>query len=296
MATKDIYSKGICLILIMASIAMIVLGSAIVILYETGFQEERQRLIETAQSHARFLEAVARFDKKNTEQGAFEATLSQIKEAHGNFKGFGETGEFTLAKREGNQIVFLLSHRHHDLETPHPVPFDGREAEPMQLALQGKSGSVIGLDYRGESVLAAYEPVAELNLGVVAKIDMKEIRAPFIRAAWSSVAIALFFVFVGTRLFLRITNPIQAEIQDKNERLVTRNRELKNALATIKTISGIVPLCAWCGNRIKDDNGEWVKIDKYIDGHTDAHISHGMCPECHQAFTESAKPINKARY
>lgn len=61
----------------------------------------------------------------------------------------GETGEFTLARLEGENIVFILSHRHFDLDTSRPVPLDSELAEPMRRALSGESGSVVGLDYRG---------------------------------------------------------------------------------------------------------------------------------------------------
>jgi diguanylate cyclase (GGDEF)-like protein/PAS domain S-box-containing protein len=209
----------------MASIAMLVLGTAITILYKTAIQEGRQRLVETAQSQARLMEAVARHEQDYLEQDAFETTLSQVRKAHEQFEGFGETGEFTLAKRKGNNIVFLLSHRHrgldddhqYDLETPPPVLFDAEKAEPMRLALQGKSGTLIGLDYRGETVLAAYEPVAVLNLGVVAKIDMEEIQAPFIQAAWTSLGGACFFILIGSWVFQRITGPMARHIEESEQ-------------------------------------------------------------------------------
>lgn len=62
------------------------------------------------------------------------------------------------------------------------------------------------------------------------------------------------------------------------------NEELNRALATIKTMRGIVPLCAWCNKKIKDDDGEWVALEKYFEGHTNARISHGMCPSCEAKF------------
>jgi len=249
---------------------IIALGIGITILYNAGFQEERQRLVETVQSQARLMEAVARFGKEHSGEKALQVTLGQIREAHGQFKGFGNTGEFTLAKLEGNQIVFLLNHRHDDMNNLRPVPFDANNAEPMRLALQGKSGTVVGLDYRGETVLAAYEPVAELNLGIVAKIDLKEIRAPFVRAAWLSFGITVIIVFAGLLVFQRITKAGQKKIE-----------------TAIKGFSGIIPLCAWCGTKIKDDNGEWVNLETYFDSHTDAMVSHGMCPKCAENFSKS---------
>jgi len=51
--------------------------------------------------------------------GASVATLSQIIDAHKHYEGFGETGEFTLARREGDKIVFILSHRHFNRESPY---------------------------------------------------------------------------------------------------------------------------------------------------------------------------------
>jgi PAS domain S-box-containing protein len=210
------------LIAIMAFIAIGIAGTSIFILYNVALDESRAQLVETAHSQARLIEAVARFDKQFLSStypgGSFEATISQIREAHENFKGFGQTGEFVLAKREGDEIIFLLSHRHHDLNQPHPVSFNGKEAVPMRRALQGKSGIMIGSDYRGEMVLAAYEPVAELALGIVAKIDMAEVRAPFFRAGLIVGGLAACLIVLGAWLFASITRPMIRQVEESEER------------------------------------------------------------------------------
>ncbi len=210
------------LILIMTIAALVTGGISITLLYQTAFREEQVRLVETAQSQARLMEAVARFDtlySQDYPKGATAATLSQIRDAHQSYAGFGETGEFTLAQREGDSIVFLLRHRHFDLDQPQPVSFASELAEPMRRALSGQSETMVGLDYRGEIVLAAYEPVAELDMGIVAKIDLAEIQAPFIRAGLTAGAVTVMTVLLGALLFIQVTNPLLKDLQQNQERL-----------------------------------------------------------------------------
>jgi two-component system sensor kinase FixL len=202
--------KHITLLVVIMTVVTLSVGvAALVVLYETAFEQQRQRLVETAKSRARLMEAVARFDQtynRNYPRGARAATITQIRDAHENFVGFGNTGEFTLAKRNGDDIVFLLRHRHSKLDTPAPVPFRSNLAEPMRRALSGRSGTVVGLDYRGVTVLAAYEPVAVMDLGIVAKIDLAELRAPFLRAFGIVLTLAIALIAGGTILFYRVSN------------------------------------------------------------------------------------------
>ena len=210
------------LIGIMVFLCLAVGGIAILVLYSTSLDENRARLVETARSRARLIESVARYDVSYSQDypgGPEAATISQVIEAHGNFEGFGRTGEFTLARREGDSIVFLLRHRHSDLIYPEPVALDSNLAEPMQQALAGLSGSLVGRDYRGETVLAAFEPVGVLDLGIVAKIDMAEIRAPFLRAGWIIVGVAAAAIALGILLFLRVSSPIVKRLERYTEAL-----------------------------------------------------------------------------
>jgi hypothetical protein len=267
--------RVLLLICIMASVVLIVTVASFSMLFRTALAEERARLVETARSQARLIEAVARFDAKYSNdfpQGARAATLSQIVDAHAHYQGFGKTGEFTLSRREGDDIVFLLSHRHSEVLTPKPVPFDSGLAEPMRLALSGRSGTIIGLDYRGVTVLAAYEPMQELGLGIVAKIDLEEVRAPFVRAGLLSGFIAIFAIVAGAAFFLRITNPLLHKLQETIE-------GLQDALNRVNLLSGLLPICASC-KKIRDDGDRWRHLEDYIGEHSEAEFTHGICPDC----------------
>ena len=144
-------SRVYFLILIMATACLLVTGIAIVLLYNAALREQGERLRVLAQSQARLIEAIARYDRLHGiayPGGSTKATLTQITDAHGRYPGFGKTGEFTLAHRVGNSIVFLLRHRHTTLESPKPIPLDSRFAEPMRRALKGNSGTIIAEDYK----------------------------------------------------------------------------------------------------------------------------------------------------
>lgn len=191
-----------------------VLMLAIWLLYEVGLEQQRQRLVESAQSNARLIEAIAEHEAGDKKQPQDDSTLEQVTRAHSTFQGFGNSGEFVLAKQQGNQIEFLLRHRHNELDKPQTIPIDSPQAEPMRLALQNKSGTVIGRDYRGEQVLAAYEPIAYMGWGIVAKIDMTEIRAPFIKAALFSALAAVLIILLGSWLILRLTSLMTRQLRE----------------------------------------------------------------------------------
>ncbi len=73
-----------------------------------------------------------------------------------------------------------------------------------------------------------------------------------------------------------ITERTRAE--QEREELIT---EMQNALAEIKTLRGILPICSNC-KKIRDDKGAWTQIEAYISDHTDAEFSHGLCDICAQ--------------
>lgn len=63
--------------------------------------------------------------------------------------------------------------------------------------------------------------------------------------------------------------------------LERKHAALEEALATIKTLSGIIPICAWCGNNIRDEQGNWMSVTTYLETHADVSFSHTICPGCY---------------
>jgi len=77
-----------------------------------------------------------------------------------------------------------------------------------------------------------------------------------------------------------ITERIRADAE--RDRLVA---ELQSALANVKTLSGLVPICAWC-KKIRDDGNYWHQVESFVSRHTDATFSHGICPDCLEKYSE----------
>ena len=58
-----------------------------------------------------------------------------------------------------------------------------------------------------------------------------------------------------------------------------RVRELEDALANVKQLQGLLPICSYC-KKIRDDQNYWHQVDSYVAQHTEVQFSHGICPSC----------------
>jgi PAS domain S-box-containing protein len=224
--------RVLALIVILGAVALAAAGVAIAGLYLTAVDVERQRLIESAKSQARWLESMARYEIRDSllDRAGVEATvLDQFYAAHEGYESFGETGETVLARREGDMIAFLMRHRTEAVRPTERLPFGDVVAQPMHRALEGLSGTMVGLDYQGEPVLAAYQPVEVLDLGIVTKVDMAELRAPFVRAGLLTLVISLVLVAGGAWLLVGITRPMILDLEENSDRLERMVRALRES-------------------------------------------------------------------
>lgn len=90
-----------------------------------------------------------------------------------------------------------------------------------------------------------------------------------------STLLLLIVLFIARKAYLSFLEQEKSEAEKQ-----TLIAELKKALEEVKTLRGIIPICSYC-KQIRDDQGMWKKLEAYIHEHSEAHFSHGICPDCY---------------
>lgn len=92
-----------------------------------------------------------------------------------------------------------------------------------------------------------------------------------------------------------ITERKEAEeaLKQYSAELEKSNKELQEALANIKTLSGMLPICASC-KKIRDDKGYWNRIETYISEHSEVLFTHGICPDCEKKAYEELEKLKRS--
>ena len=126
---------------------------------------------------------------------------------------------------------------------------------------------------RGEPVPNFYQVKVIHKKGHIIWLQLNAVRID-----WEGRPASLVFLY-------DITDHKRAEeelLQYKNrleEMVRERTRELERALQEVKTLRGLIPVCAHC-KKIRDDQGYWKRMEDYLRSHSEADITHGLCPEC----------------
>lgn len=122
----------------------------------------------------------------------------------------------------------------------------------------------------------------EINLESELKLVLSEnfqLQKKYLRIMiilFSGFALCLGYVLI------RMTNNLNIENYNRkqSEKVIELERnKLLSALENVKTLSGLLPICSGC-KKIRDDEGYWNQIDSYIEKHSDAQFSHGLCEDC----------------
>ncbi len=149
---------------------------------------------------------------------ALEVNMVPIYEFIQDTTGLGETGETLIGLNKDNYALFLNPLRH-DTEAAlkRKAIFGRTDAFPIQEAVQGRNGSGLSIDYRGEKIIAAWQHIPSLNWGLVAKIDTSEAFAPVkhLRNITIIIVIASIIAIVTITIIIttRITKPIRKLVE-----------------------------------------------------------------------------------
>jgi hypothetical protein len=98
----------------------------------------------------------------------------------------------------------------------------------------------------------------------------------------SAIVLCLSFILLASSRFAR-------ELEQGRLQLLETNQQLSEALANVKTLSGLLPICANC-KKIRDDQGYWQQIETYIRDRSAATFTHSICPTCAEKLYSQVSP------
>ncbi|MBI1319575.1 MAG: hypothetical protein GC168_11600 [Candidatus Hydrogenedens sp.] len=98
-------------------------------------------------------------------------------------------------------------------------------------------------------------------------------------ASWINLVVVLSTLLWTFDLTGRVKLRMRAQRQLLEEKVEERTKELRTALSEVKTLSGLLPMCAGC-KKVRDDSGYWSSVESFIKEHSNADFTHGLCPDC----------------
>jgi len=107
----------------------------------------------------------------------------------------------------------------------------------------------------------------------------------------------VLFSMMAVLLLMVVLSTVKAgwSIRARNRAEQERERvilELRDALDNIKTLKGLLPVCAWCKS-VRDDSGYWNRVEEYLQKHSDLTFTHGICPECAKKVGEEIRDSHR---
>jgi len=205
-------------------IAFMIAFAAIWLLYQNARQDVYNRLNDIAVNEKVSIEIWTNVYQKNEEE-----IIAHLRLEKKNGAVIGRSGEIVIARPANDSLEFIISRK---MEI-YRIPVNYSLATPMQRAINHESGYLIGRDYEGYKVYAAYTFVEKINWGIVAKIPVAEVNRPYFVSISIVFFLTLLLVTFLSYLLIKTTNPILDKLLN-NERLLIAARE--NAEASEKVV------------------------------------------------------------
>jgi FixJ family two-component response regulator len=217
--------------------------------------------------------------------GGYDPSFRQVYTS-GTMKAALQTGtwdivisDYVMPQFSGLEALQLLKESGQDL------PF---------IVVSGKIGEDIAVD---AMKAGAHDYILKGHLARLVPAIERELREAEMRAARRNADEALKRAYEDLEVKVKERTAELVAANDALKREISQRRkaeeekekligELQNALAEVKTLSGLLPICSLC-KKIRDDKGYWNQIEVYIRAHSEAEFSHGLCPECaHKLYPE----------
>jgi DNA-binding NtrC family response regulator len=143
-------------------------------------------------------------------------------------------------------------------------------------------------DSSGHNTFAKlYEHVAAIPVIVLTGMDDKEMAIRIVHEGAQDYLVKSLVDYTMLTRSIRYAIERKRMLMEKDQ-LIGRLRE---TLADVKTLSGLLPICASC-KQIRDDKGYWHQVENYIQQHSAAVFTHGLCPKCSQKIYPKAAAGN----
>jgi DNA-binding response OmpR family regulator len=159
---------------------------------------------------------------------------------------------------------------------------DGTEA--WQVLQHARAPELILLDWKmpgmdGIEVCRRFREMPEAQAAHVILVTARRDKEDIVAGLEAGANDYITKPFEPTELRARLQ--AGARIVELQKSLEERVRELESALAKVKQLQGLLPICAYC-KKIRDDQNYWQQVESYISSHSEVQFSHGICPECHE--------------
>jgi signal transduction histidine kinase len=229
-------------------ISVLIAGVWLVIV-AIDLQSQKERLYETVQSQSYILLEAAKHENKNHLNGALHSEHFNVNDtigymayilnnAYKDFSNLGKKTEFVLGTLKNDSIYFLSRLNDSDDSFSKAICIKQYNlAVPLRLSLTQKTGgTTISKDYKGTYVVAAYQPIPELHMGLVAKIKLKDLLVKYILMLFALIAASTIIILISLKkmqmVYFAFIEKIKMQRDDYaalNEEYLATNEELSEA-------------------------------------------------------------------
>ncbi len=220
-------------VLILGLVAFAVTVAGVVLLFKCLHEQSESQLLAFVNAQGALMESVAKSfgvtDETNYKQRS--KALDVIHNGVDNYSGFGYS--LVLGELQNNRLVYLQSSENSGGSKPVSVSIAASLDLPMKRALQKMSGVMETTDIDGRQIIAAYQYLPSLQLGLVAKMSRSEIIGPIRLSTFYSALIAVIFIVFGSLLNGRMVKPLIASIYQYSLQLGKSEEQFRTLVGNI---------------------------------------------------------------